>query len=355
MFSRRFVVLVSSLVLLLLSMAGGLWSSGVIVAVVPAAVPVANKLGNASKFQLAGIGFTPTAGNCATWDSSGNMVDSGISTCGGAGTTVNSFNGRTGAVVPATNDYNFNQLAGSLATGQVGTPQGNGSKVQLSTGSTTSNNCVKFDANGNTADAGFSCGAASQNLMYAPFTRVIDGNFSWFNQQTASYSVSNGIIYLTVPQVAGTQMDVRGATAPVGTPWSITIAVMVTTVDGATNSGGGLIVYDSVGGHYESEHLDNSSSHYIVTHCISGANLSNTVGQTTTRVMAGGVTFLKVVDDATNLTFSASADGVSYTTSCVRPLSGFGNTPNVVGFEVNSFNTANNTSMAVLSWVQGVS
>jgi hypothetical protein len=37
---------------------------------------------------------------------------------GGAG-FVTSFNTRTGAVVPATNDYNFNQLAGSIAIGQI--------------------------------------------------------------------------------------------------------------------------------------------------------------------------------------------------------------------------------------------
>jgi hypothetical protein len=39
--------------------------------------------------------------------------------------------------------------------------QGNGSKVQLSTGSTTTNDCVKFDANANTVDAGVACGSRS--------------------------------------------------------------------------------------------------------------------------------------------------------------------------------------------------
>jgi hypothetical protein len=39
--------------------------------------------------------------------------------------------------------------------------QGNGAKLQLSTGSTTTNDCVKFDANGNTADAGAACGSVT--------------------------------------------------------------------------------------------------------------------------------------------------------------------------------------------------
>lgn len=41
------------------------------------------------------------------------------------------------------------------------TYQGNGNKVQASTGTTTANDCVKFDAAGNTVDAGSACGAGS--------------------------------------------------------------------------------------------------------------------------------------------------------------------------------------------------
>jgi uncharacterized cupin superfamily protein len=39
------------------------------------------------------------------------------------------------------------------------TVQGNGTKVQLSTGSTTPNDCAKYDANGNVVDAGGVCGS----------------------------------------------------------------------------------------------------------------------------------------------------------------------------------------------------
>jgi hypothetical protein len=79
---------------------------------------------------------------------------------GGGGGAVASVFGRTGAVVANPNDYSFAQLAGNLATAQVGVPQGNGSKVQLSTGSTTLNDYVKFDVNGNTIDGGVLCCAA---------------------------------------------------------------------------------------------------------------------------------------------------------------------------------------------------
>lgn len=53
--------------------------------------------------------------------------------------------------------YNNN---GSFAGRQ---PQGSGLKVQMSTGTATSNDCVKFDSNGNAVDAGFPCGAGQAN------------------------------------------------------------------------------------------------------------------------------------------------------------------------------------------------
>jgi hypothetical protein len=54
-------------------------------------------------------------------------------------------------------------LAAALPLSQGGTgvtaAQGNGTKVQLSTGSTTANDCIKFDANGNDVDSGGGCPA----------------------------------------------------------------------------------------------------------------------------------------------------------------------------------------------------
>jgi hypothetical protein len=48
--------------------------------------------------------------------------------------------------------------SGTLAL-TLNNPQGNGAKLQLSTGTTTTNDCTKYDASGNTVDAGFPCGS----------------------------------------------------------------------------------------------------------------------------------------------------------------------------------------------------
>lgn len=49
--------------------------------------------------------------------------------------------------------------------GAASAVQGNGTKFQLSTGTVTSGNCAKFDANGNTIDAGAACGTGSVTLQ----------------------------------------------------------------------------------------------------------------------------------------------------------------------------------------------
>lgn len=65
----------------------------------------------------------------------------------------------------------YNVLAGITGS------QGNGALLQRSTGSTTTNNCVKFDANGNTVDAAAACGpTTNQNIREINF--LFDGGGS---------------------------------------------------------------------------------------------------------------------------------------------------------------------------------
>jgi hypothetical protein len=159
--------------------------------ITPSFIGSSNKNGNGSKFQLFTGSFSTN--DCAKFDASGNIVTNG-GTCAAAA-PVQSVFGRTGAVVAATNDYNFNQLAGSVANSQmpaltgdvttsagtvatsIGTgkvtnamlagsiatsklaaPSGNGGTVATTTGTLTSGHCVQIDASGNLIDAGSACG-----------------------------------------------------------------------------------------------------------------------------------------------------------------------------------------------------
>ena len=71
-------------------------------------------------------------------------------------------------------------VTGTLPVANGGTgatsAQGNGSKVQLSTGTTTSGDCVKFDANGNTVDAGAACGGGGGSTAWSSLTAPTASN-----------------------------------------------------------------------------------------------------------------------------------------------------------------------------------
>jgi hypothetical protein len=152
--------------------------AGILQAIVPAAVPTANKTGNSSLFQL-GSG-TPTSGHCASFDASGNIIDSGVNGCtgsGGSGTLFSNITSGTNTsgstmTVGNTSTLNF------TGTGVVNANQANGTtvtvnsaadQVLLTTASATGSwasvsNCT--DTSGNhlnyaTAGHAFSCGTSA--------------------------------------------------------------------------------------------------------------------------------------------------------------------------------------------------
>lgn len=77
---------------------------------------VTAKKGNSTIVQMQ-TGATATD-DCAKFDVNGNLVSAG-NPCGSGGGAVSSVFGRTGVVVAASNDYNFNQVAGSVTNAQL--------------------------------------------------------------------------------------------------------------------------------------------------------------------------------------------------------------------------------------------
>ena len=158
--------------------------------------------GNGAKVQLS-TGST-TTGDCTKYDANGNAIDAGApcgviasitgtspvtaSTASGATTialgTVPVGSGGTGLTsgnsggIPYFSSSSTIASSGALAAGglMIGSgpgaapvalstsitgAQGNGAKVQLSTGAITNGDCVKYDVNGNAVDAGAPCGSGS--------------------------------------------------------------------------------------------------------------------------------------------------------------------------------------------------
>ena len=105
----------------------------------------------------------------------------------------------------------------AISLGGTTTNQGNGSKLQLSTGTTTTNDCVKYDVNGNTVDAGAACGSGGGGITFTDGTHTVTG--------TTQLTVTGGTIGGSTPN--GTLL-ITGGSATTITPGS-------TTISGATS------------------------------------------------------------------------------------------------------------------------
>ena len=118
-------------------------------AIVTGTLPVGNGGSGATTFTAHGVllGETTSAFGVSAAGTSGQAFLSGGASADGAYGALNISTAAVTGTLPIANG----------GTG-VTSAQGNGSKVQLSTGTTTTNDCVKFDANGNTVDAGSACG-----------------------------------------------------------------------------------------------------------------------------------------------------------------------------------------------------
>lgn len=165
-----------------------------------------------------------------------NTSMSGVIGTGGSlttsGTGVNDAN-RVNGAAPATSAT----VAATNSSGQIiaATYQGNGSKVQLSTGTTTANDCVKFDASGNTVDAGAACGTGGGGGATASIPNAsISG-------ATATF-FSNCISSPCYASKGGNQVDVITATNTLTAPasGSGTVYVYWTTGGCAIGAPGGV-------------------------------------------------------------------------------------------------------------------
>lgn len=168
---------------------------------------------------------TATQGNCVSWFGNGVLQDAGAP-CGGSGSVPGGIAGNVqyngggtfsglangsatqvlhGGSSPAMGAVNLGTDVTStlpVANGGTGvtTAQGNGAKVQLSTGTTTTNDCVKFDANGNTVDAGAGCGSSGGSLTVGDGTHSVTGttNLTF----GSGFTTNNGTVNATVNMTA---------------------------------------------------------------------------------------------------------------------------------------------------------
>lgn len=122
---------------------------------------VNNIISNVSIEPLSGASQPATLTNSNT---SGNIFQNINFNLGGGSGTWTFTNAGAGNKYTNVTGANFSLVDTGTSTIFLSGYQGNGAKVQLSTGTTTTNDCVKYDANGNTVDAGSACGAGGSGI-----------------------------------------------------------------------------------------------------------------------------------------------------------------------------------------------
>ena len=153
----------------------GFGSTGVLVACYDAASPPQYMGWNTLQLtdtNSATVTFSmPASGACVVSSASGGGTGSG---------GVTSVFGRTGDVIATSGDYTFSQLSGTLAESQIASADehGIGTKIQMFTGSASTDDCAKFDVNGNLVSAGAACGVSGGSYSAGTGISIADSTIS---------------------------------------------------------------------------------------------------------------------------------------------------------------------------------
>lgn len=294
-----------------------LWASGIIPAIIPAAVPAANKIGNSTKFQLAGTNSGVLAGTLCN-DASGNATTVG---CDNGGGTVTAVGGTlpitsTGGTTPtiAINNFTGDSGSGGLK-GAVPAPAsgdsaagkflaaGGGWSVPSATGALTRSGFYLTDG------SNYYVGGTFQ-----PATLPVAGNFSWVNQGGATETAVGNALVLSA--AAGSGSNWRQRLLSIGANTSLT-AAMVVTMEPQTFRSAGLVFRESATSklmvfginHQASANFDTLS----VVRYTSSTQFASTaflIGNSYT--LGKQVFWAQLAISGSNLLFSYSNDGVNY-------------------------------------------
>lgn len=193
----------------------------------------------------AGASFICDNAAVPTWLTSSSALPFALTPTTTTNGDVPCFSGTAGSLLSDCGTPKLGTPASGVMTNVTGLPpaavtsaQGNGAKFQFSTGSTTTNDCVKFDANGNTVDAGAACGSGSGTGTSVTSTTPVTANAnSTSDQQLMELSLGAGY-FNSIGQPF--QFDGAGvySTKTAQTP-TITLKIKLCTVSGC---GSGTVV-----------------------------------------------------------------------------------------------------------------
>lgn len=157
---------------------------------------------------------------------------------GGSGTvtSVTAGTGLSGGTITSSGTISLSTPV-TVSNGGTGvtSAQGNGSKVQLSSGSTTTNDCVKFDANGNTVDAGATCGTGGGG--FTPQTNgTNNASLAGLNFITSITNAAGLTLTPSNPSTTTEQMEITGTYSGSGASISSNTIPLASIVNSTANT-----------------------------------------------------------------------------------------------------------------------
>lgn len=184
----------------------------------------------------------------------------------------------------------------------------------------------------------------------APVVLPVDGDYSWTNQRSTTKDTSDGTVYLAAPADATDSISMRLKTIP-STPYTV-IARLEFGLWSIGTMAAGLICRDSSSqnfsmfGHYGAS--GNILHHFLDT---GDSTPHLTAGVLDTNGAGAFWPWWKITDDGTTRKYYVGWDGAHWlqhsSQSHTSP-----NTPNQIGFGLESRNATYPASLRVISWAE---
>lgn len=193
------------------------------------------------------------------------------------------------------------------------------------------------------------------------FNLAEDSGFAWVNQGTATVTTVGGVTTLRALGLANYNFRLRVKAAP-ATPWTLLVAILHkhgnngVIAAGVTGEFSGLVLRESSTGKLITLGMGgiDSGNLGIVSQRLNSPTSFNGNQATTYWQFTPGVSWLRIIDDGTDLTWEVSYDGVEFVEIKKEPRLTFLTVgPNQIGYCVNSNENASlDAFMSILSWTE---